>query len=139
MHNRGFPAPNVDDLSEYRGGMERYQLSHHIGYNGGEEIEDDYLPRRHHFPLYRHRVADEDDEDDGDFNYGDDDDDDFDEDGEKKSNIGKPHHSGEHKHLKYHFKNVLNSTSLRIDHTEHEKLQVKPKVNATTNTKKKYR
>ena len=132
-HNPGFHAPNVDDLSEYRGGMERYQLSHRIGYDGDikEESEDDYRPR-HHFHLYRHRVADDDDEDDGDYI---DDGDDFDEDGEKKSKIGKPRHSVIHKHLKkyHHFRKALNST--RRDHRKHEKIHLKRKVNATTNSR----
>ena len=116
VHTSGFHAPNIDDLSEYRGGMERYQLSHRIGYDGDteEQSEDDYVPR-HHFHLYRHRFAD--DEDDENYNDDDDDDDDFDEDGEKKSKIGKPHH----------FKTPLNSS--RIDHIKREKVHFKSTLN----------
>ena len=96
--------------------MERYQLSHRIGYDGDteEQSEDDYVPR-HHFHLYRHRFAD--DEDDENYNDDDDGDDDFDEDGEKKSKIGKPHH----------FKTALNSS--RIDHLKREKIHFKSALN----------
>ena len=116
VHNSFDHAPNIDDLSEYRGGMERYQLSHHIGYDGDTRSEDDYVPR-HHFHSYRHRIADDDDDENYDDN--DDGDDDFDEDGEKKSKIGKPRLHRIHKHSK-HFKTTLNSS--RTDHMSLEKV-----------------
>ena len=119
MPNAGFPFPNVDDLSEYRGGMERYQLSHgRMGY--GRDDEDDYI-RGHHF-----RFADEDDEDD-DRDFDDDYDDVYGDDEKKKSSIGKPRRNEHVK--KQHLKSTVNSTT--IDHKKHEKVPVKPKVKET--------
>ncbi|XP_028415332.1 myb-like protein AA [Dendronephthya gigantea] len=124
LQNPGFP-PNVDDLSEYRGGMERYQLSNRLGYHADidDRNEDDYLPRRHRLHFYRHRTDDEDDYDDDDDE--DDDDEDFDEDGDKKSKIGKPHHvTGKKKHSTNHgFGNPSNST--KVEHKKHKKGHVK--------------
>lgn len=122
MPNAGVPFPNVDDLSEYRGGMERYQLSHRLSYDRDTDDEDDYI-RRHHF-----RVVDEDDEDD-DKDFDEDYDDVYGDDGKKKSSIGKPRHN-ERKHMKKHFfKSAINSTT--IDHTKHKKVPVKPKAKET--------
>ena len=55
---------NIDDLSEYRGGIEKYQLSHRISYDGifGEEAVNDYTSSRHRLCLYGHRYADDDDQ-----------------------------------------------------------------------------
>lgn len=79
LPNGRFRYPNVDDLSEYRGGMGRYQLSH----NTGDDTDDEPL-RGNHFHHYTH--DDEDDESEED----DDDDDDFDK-WKKKSHIRQPH------------------------------------------------
>ena len=74
-----YPFPNpilrhhdVDDLDEYRGGMERYRLSHNFDLD--DDPVDNYPPRRPY----------EDDEDD---------EDDDDDEGKKKSLIGKPHNN----------------------------------------------
>ena len=116
------PFPNVDDLSEYRGGMERYELTHRMGYD--RDDEDEYIPRRKHHFL----VANEDDEDD-DSDFDEDYDDVYGDDGKKKSSIGKPRH-GERKHVKkLHVKSAINSTTL--DHRKYEKVQVKLEVKKT--------
>ena len=93
LPNAGFRPPNVDDLDEYRGGMERYQLSHNIGLGNGVDDLDDRPLRRTHFHRYSH-----DDEDDGE-DDDEEDDDDFD-DGKKKSHIRKPKTLGRKKHRK---------------------------------------
>lgn len=87
-HNAGFRLPNVDDLDEYRGGMERYQLAHALGFSQTGYDIDDESPSRSHFHHYAH-----DDEVYNDEDYNDDDDEDNDEynDDKKKSHIRKPH------------------------------------------------
>lgn len=95
LPNAGFRPPNVDDLDEYRGGMERYQLSHNIGLgNGVDDLGDRPLRRTH---LHRYSQGDDDNDEDDDEDEGDDDD--FD-DGKKKSHIRKPKTLDRKKHLK---------------------------------------
>ena len=131
-HSR-FHTPNIDDLSEYRGGIERYQLSHRIGYDGnlGQETEDDYPSTRHHLRLYGHRYSDDEDDDDEDYDDFDDDDN-VDEDEKKKSNIRKPQHSSKRRHLrKRQFQNSPNIST--TDHVKYVKTSVVRKVNHTAN------
>lgn len=103
--NIDFRPPNVDNLDEYRGGMERYQLNQKFGLDHRVDDVGDKPVWRTHSHHYSHYDGDDDtdaddkDADDKDADEDDEDNDDFD-DGKKKSLIRKPINRGQKMHPK---------------------------------------